>query len=344
MRIEARSLKHHLALITQHSVLFAIGALLLALCSSGEAQPITKIFRIGYLSSRDLTNDSSRFEAIRLALRDLGYVEGQNIAFESRYANGQRERFVELATELVRAKVDVIVIAGGDLPVQAAKDATRTIPIVMTGGGPDPVAAGFVQSLARPGGNITGLTLLVIELAGKRLELLKETVPKISRVAALYDPKNPASVTEVKETLPAAARPLSLIIQPWEIRAAEEIERKFNSPTKERPDALYVSTSALLNTNQKRIASFALKKRLPSVFGRREYVENGGFMYYGADVSDSYRRVAWYVDKILKGVKPADLPVEQPSKFELVINLKTAKQIRVTVPQKILARADKVIR
>jgi putative ABC transport system substrate-binding protein len=176
------------------------------------------------------------------------------------------------------------------------------------------------------------------------LELLKETVPKISRVAALYDPKTPASVKEVKETLPAAARPLSLIIQPWEIRASEEIERKFNSQTKERPAALYVSTSALLNTNQKRIASFALKKRLPSVFGRREYVENGGFMYYGADVSDSYRRVAWYVDRILKGVKPADLPVEQPSKFELVINLKTAKQIRVTVPQKILARADKVIR
>src|SRR5690349_13709995 len=344
MRIEARSLKHHSALITQHSVLFAIGALLLALCSRAEAQPITKIFRIGYLSSRDLTNDSSRSEAIRLALRDLGYIEGQNIAFESRYANGQRERFVELATELVRAKVDVIIVAGGDLVVQAAKDATKTIPIVMTGGGPDPVRAGFVQSLARPGGNITGLTLLVIELAGKRLELLKETVPRTNRVAALYDAKTPASVVEVTETLPAAARPLSLIIQPWEIRAAEEIEKKLNAQTKDRPDALYVSTSALLNTNQKRIATFGLKNRLPSIFGRREYVENGGLMYYGADVADSYRRVGWYVDRILRGAKPADLPVEQPSKFELVINLRTAKQIGLTVPQRVLARADKVIR
>ena len=322
----------------------ALCALLVAFGCSAEAQQAKKVPRIGYLSSRDPANDSSRSEAIRRALHDLGYIEGQNIAIEYRYADGKRERFLELATELVRAKVDVIVIAGGDLPVQAAKDATRTIPIVMTGGGPDPVAAGFVQSLARPGGNITGLTLLVIDLAGKRLELLKETVPKTNRVVALYDPKNPASVTEVKETLSAAARPLSLIIQPWEIRAAEEIERKFNSQTNERPDALYVSTSALLNTNQKRIASFALKNRLPSVFGRREYVENGGLMYYGADVSDSYRRVAWYVDRILKGAKPADLPVEQPSKFELVINLKTAKQIGLTIPPNVLARADKVIR
>jgi len=214
----------------------------------------------------------------------------------------------------------------------------------MSGGGAHPVKAGFVQSLARPGGNVTGITLLVIELAGKRLELLKETVPKINRVAALYDAKTPASVVEVTETLPASARPLSLIIQPWEIRAAEEIEKKLNAQTKERPDALYVSTSALLNTNQKRIATFGLKNRLPSIFGRREYVENGGLMYYGADVADSYRRVGWYVDRILRGAKPADLPVEQPSKFELVINLRTAKQIGLTVPQRVLARADRVIR
>ena len=253
-------------------------------------------------------------------------------------------KFLELAAELVRAKVDVIVVAGGDLPVQAAKDATKTIPIVMTGGGPDPVGAGFVQSLAGPGGNITGLTLLVTELAGKRLELLKETVPTINRVAAFYDAKTPASIMDVTETLPAAALPLSLLIQPWEIRAAEDIERKLNAQTKERPDALYVSTGALLNTNQKRIANFGLKNRLPSIFGRKEYVENGGLMYYGADVSDSYRRVAWYVDRILKGAKPADLPVEQPSKLELVINLKTAKQIGVTIPPNVLARADKVIR
>ena len=278
------------------------------------------------------------------ALRDLGYIEGQNIAIEYRYAGGKRERFLELATELVRAKVDIIVAAGGDVLVQAAIDATKTIPIVMSGGGADPVKAGFVQSLARPGGNVTGITLLVIELAGKRLELLKETVPKINRVAALYDPTTPASVLDVKEILPAAARPLSLVIQPWEMRATEQIQRKFNTQTKERPDALYVSTSALLNTNQKRIASFALKNRLPSMFGRKEYVENGGLMYYGANVSDSYHRVAWYVNKILKGAKPADLPVEQPSKFELVINLKTANQIGLAIPQKVLARADKVIK
>jgi ABC-type uncharacterized transport system substrate-binding protein len=333
------------SLVAQHSILcVALCAMLVALCSSSEAQPVTKFFRIGYLSSRDPANDSSRTEAIRLALRDLGYIEGQNIAIEYRYAGGKRERFLELATELVRAKVDIIVAAGGDVLVQAALDATKTIPIVMSGGGADPVKAGFVQSLARPGGNVTGITLLVIELAGKRLELLKETVPKINRVAALYDPTTPASVVDVKEILPAAARPLSLVIQPWEMRATEQIQRKFNTQTKERPDALYVSTSALLNTNQKRIASFALKNRLPSMFGRKEYVENGGLMYYGANVSDSYHRVAWYVDKILKGAKPADLPVEQPSKFELVINLKTAKQIGLAIPQKVLARADKVIR
>ena len=326
---------------------FAVIATVVAFATCGavvQAQQAKKVPRIGYLSSRDTANDASRTEAIRLALRDLGYIEGQNIAIEYRYAEGKRERFLELATELVRAKVDIIVVAGGDLVVQAAVDATETIPIVMSGGGADPVKAGFVQSLARPGRNVTGITLLVIELAGKRLELLKETVPKINRVAALYDPTTPASVVDVKEILPAAARPLSLVIQPWEIRGAEEIQRKFNAQTKERPDALYVSTSALLNTNQKRIASFALKNRLPSMFGRTEYVENGGLMYYGADVSDSYRRVAWYVDKILKGAKPTDLPVEQPSKFELVVNLKTAKQIGITIPPNVLARADRVIR
>ena len=322
----------------------ALCVLLVAFGSPAEAQQAKKVPRIGYLSSRDLANDSSRSEAIRRALRDLGYIEGQNIAIEYRYAEGKRERFLELATELVRAKADIIVAAGGDVLVQAAIDATKTIPIVMSGGGADPVKAGFIQSLARPGGNVTGITLLVIELAGKRLELLKETVPKINRVAALYDPTTPASVVDVKEVLPAAARPLSLVIQPWEMRGAEEIQRKFNAQTKEPPNALYVSTSALLNSNQKRIASFALKNRLPSMFGRTEYVENGGLMYYGADVSDSYHRVAWYVDRILKGAKPADLPVEQPSKFELVINLKTAKQIGITIPPSVLARADKVIR
>ena len=319
-------------------------ALLFALCVCAEAQEVKKVPRIGLLSARDPATESARAAAIRLALRELGYIEGQNIAIEYRYSEGKRERFSVLAAELVRLKVDIIVVAGGDPAVRETMNATKTIPIVMSGGGADPVEAGFVKSLARPGGNVTGVTLLVIELGGKRLELLKEAVPKVARVAALYESANPSSVLEVKEVLPTAARALGLTIRPWEVRAAEEFERVFTAMSKERPDGLYVSTSALTNSNQKRIVSFALKSRLPSVYGRREYVDNGGLMYYGADLADSYRRVAYYVDRILKGAKPADLPVEQPKKFELVINLKTAKQIGLTIPPNVLARADMVIK
>jgi putative ABC transport system substrate-binding protein len=319
-------------------------ALLFAFCRPLGAQQPKKVPRIGYLSARDLASDSVRSEGIILGLRELGYIEGQNIAIEYRYGQGKRERFPELAAELVRVKVDVIVVAGGDLLVRAAKNATKTIPIVMSGGGADPVEAGFVKSLARPGGNITGITLLVINLVGKRLELFKEAVPKVTRVAALYWSAGPTSVAEVKEDLPAAARALGLTIQRWEVRAADDFDRVFAALSKDRPDGLYVSTSALTNSNQKRIVSFALKSRLPSVYGRKEYVENGGLMYYGADLADSYRRVAYFVDRILKGAKPAELPVEQPTKFELVVNLKTAAQIGVTIPQKVLAQADKVIK
>jgi putative ABC transport system substrate-binding protein len=319
-------------------------AMLFAFGSSAAAQQPKKIPRIGYLSARDLANDSVRSEGIRLGLRELGYIEGQNIAIEYRFGEGKRERFPELAAELVRLKVDIIVVAGGDLLVRAAKNATKTIPIVMSGGGADPVKAGFVNSLARPGGNITGITLLVINLIGKRLELLKEVVPKVTRVAALYWSAGPTSVAEVKEDLPAAAHALGLTIQPWEVRAADDFDRVFAARSKERPDGLYVSTSALTNSNQKRIVSFALKSRLPSVFGRKEYVDAGGLMYYGADLAESYRRVATYVDRILKGAKPAELPVEQPTKFELVINLKTAKQIGLIIPPNMLAKADKVIK
>jgi putative ABC transport system substrate-binding protein len=322
--------------------------LIVSVCLSSslkiEAQQPKKIPRIGYLSARDPASDSDRSAGIRQGLRELGYIEGQNIAFESRYAQGRRERFPGLAAELVRLKVDIIVVAGGDGLVRPAMNATKTIPIVMSGGGADPVAAGFVASLARPGGNVTGITLLVTELGGKRLELLKEAVPKVTRVAALYESTNPSSVVEVKESLPAAARALRLTILPWEVRAAEEVEKVLTAQSKERPDALYVATGALMNTNQTRIVRFALKSRLPSVFGRKEYVENGGLMYYGADLGESYRRVAYYVDRILKGTKPADLPVEQPLKFELVFNLKTAKQIGVIIPPNVLARADRVIR
>jgi putative ABC transport system substrate-binding protein len=308
------------------------------------AQQTKKIPRIGYLSNTDPARESARAEAIRLALRELGYVEGQNIAFEYRYAEGKRDRLPELATELVRLKVDILVALGGDPLILAAKNATTTIPIVMVGAGFDPVAAGFVESLSRPGGNVTGLTNLGPELGGKRLELLREAVPKVGRVAVLFDPANPPNVREVKEVLPAAARALQLTLQPWEVRAADDFERVFSALSKQRPDGLYVLGGLLMNANQKRIASFALKSRLPSVIARRDFVEAGGLMSYAADLTASNRRVAYYVDKILKGAKPADLPVERPTKFELVVNLKTAKQIGVTIPQNVLARADKVIR
>ena len=229
--------------------------------------------------------------------------------------------------------------------IQAAKNATKTIPIVMVGQGSDPVKLGLVESLARPGGNVTGLTNLSRELGGKRLELLKEAVPKVARVAVLYDPANSQVVVEVKEVLPVAARALGLTVRSWEVRAADGFERVFAALNKERPDGLYVPAGGpLINNSQKRIAGFALKSRLASVYAIREAVDAGGLMYYGADLVDSYRRVAYYVDRILKGAKPADLPVEQPTKFELVINLKTTKQIGVTIPQSMLYRADRVIK
>ena len=290
-------------------------------------------------------SESTRSEAIRLALRELGYIEGQNIAIEYRYAEGKRDRLPELAAELVRLKVDIIVVAGGAGTIRAAKNATKTIPIVMTGAGIDPVEAGLVESLARPGGNVTGITNLTRELGGKRLELLKEAVPKLARVAVLYDPAIPGSVREVKEVLPVAARALGLTIQSWEVRDADDFEKVFAALNKERPDGLYVRAGGpLMSANQKRIVGFALKSRLPSMYGSREAVDAGGLMSYGADLADSYRRVAYYVDRILKGAKPADLPVEQPTKFELVINLKTAKQIGLTIPPEVLARANRLIK
>jgi len=298
---------------------------------------------IGYLSAFDAATESARSEGIRLALRERGYIEGQNIAIEYRYAEGKRDRYPELAAELVRLKVDIIVIAGGVIPIQAAKKVTKTIPIVMTGVGADPVETGLVESLARPGGNVTGITNLSVDLGGKRLELLKEAVPKLARVAVLYDPAVPAA-REVKEDLPVAARALRLTIQPWEIRAAEDFERVFTALNKERPEGLYVSSGLVITANGKRIVGFALKSRLPSTYNSREYVDAGGLMSYGADLADSYRRVAYFVDRILKGTKPADLPVEQPMRFEFVINLQTANKIGLTIPQWTLMKADKVIR
>ena len=316
---------------------------LLAVGVTAKAQQPKKVPRIGYLSALDPASESTRAEAIRLALRELGYIEGQNIAIEYRYAEGKQDRYPELAAELVRLKVDIILAGAAPLAL-AAKNATKTIPIVMTGAGLDPVEAGLVDSLARPGGNVTGITLLSGELGGKRLELFKEAVPKLVRVAVLYEPAFPGSAREVKEVLPVAARALGLTVWSWEVRTADGFERVFAALNEQRPDGLYVVGGGLMGANQKRIAGFALKNRLPSIYSDRVAVDAGGLISYGADQADSYRRVATYVDKILKGAKPADLPVEQPTKFELVINLKTAKQIGLTIPPNVLARADKVIK
>ncbi|HSE89381.1 MAG TPA: ABC transporter substrate-binding protein [Candidatus Binatia bacterium] len=308
------------------------------------AQQPKKVHRIGYLSPSDAASGTALTEGIRLALRELGYVEGQNITIEYRYAGGKWDRLPELAAELVRLKVDTILVGGPPL-VRAATNATKTIPIVMWGAGTDPVEEGLVKSLARPGGNVTGLTNLGPELGGKRLELFKEAVPKLARVAILYDPATPGNVGEVKEFLPVAARALRLTIQPWDVRAADDFEKVFSALNKERPDGLYVTGGGpLISSNRKRIVGFGLKSRLPSMYRDRQSVDAGGLMSYGADLAESYRRVAYYVDRILKGAKPADLPVEQPTKFELVINLKTAKQIGVTIPQSMLYRSDKVIK
>ena len=322
-----------------------LATFILTSASLAHAQQPKKIWRIGYLSSLDPATDSARIEGIGLALRERGYIEGQNIAIDYRYAEGKRDRLPVLAAELVRLKVDVILVAGAEATIRAAMNATKTIPIVMTGGGIDPVEAGLIDSLARPGGNVTGITNLSRELGGKRLEMLKAAVPKLARVAVLYDPATPGTVREVKEELPAAARALKLNIQPWELRDAAGFEKVFAAMGKQRPDGLYVhGAGPLIQPNQKRIVGFALKSRLPSMYVNKEYVDAGGLMYYGADIADSYRQVAWYIDKILKGAQPADLPVQQPMKFEFIINLQTANKIGLTIPQWTLMKATKVIK
>ena len=308
-----------------------------------EAQQPKKVPRIGYLSAGDATRQITTTEAIRLGLRDLGYIEGQNIGGEYRYAEGKRERYAELAAELVRLKVEIIVVTGGNALVRAAKDATKTIPIVMVGPGLDPVEAGLVTTLAHPGGNITGITNISSHLGGKRLDLLKEAVPNLARIAVLYDPAVAGGIRELREVLPVAAR-AGLTVHPREVRSAEHFERAFAALNQERLDGLYVTSSPLMNAHGKRIARFALTSRIASTYGNRQAVNDGGLIYYGADLADIHRRVAYYVDKILKGTKPANLPVEQPTKFELIINLKSAKQIGLTVPPNVLARADRVIK
>jgi len=321
-----------------------IATILLTTASLAHAQQPKKVPRLGYLAITDPATESARAEAIRLALLERGYIEGQNIVVEYRYAEGNRSRLPDLAAELVTLKVDIILVAGGERAIQATKNATKTIPIVMMGIGADPVMAGLVESLARPGGNVTGVTNLGRELGGKRLELLKEAVPKLSRVALLYESGNPNYEIELEEVLPEAARALRLTLQPWEARGADDFDRIFAALSKQRPGGLYLLGGALFAANQKRIVGFATKNRLPSVYVNKEHVEVGGLMSYSADHTESYRRVAYFVDRILKGASPADLPVEQPMKFDFVINLQTAKKIGLTIPPDLLARATKIIR
>ena len=305
-----------------------------------EAQQQAKVAKIGYLSFRS-GGPTSGTEVFRRELRALGYVEGKNIAFEYRSAEGKFERFPALVDELVRLKVDVLLTPGTPAAL-AAKNATRTIPIVFTAVA-DPVSTGLVDSLARPGGNITGFTEISEVLAGKRLELFKETVPKLSRVAVLWNPQNPGNAQQWKENqLPA--RELGLQLHSMEVSSADKYEGAFKEAVKARSSALAVAQDALAGSNLKLIADLAIKHLLPASYPRGEFVDNGGLMSYGPDPDESLRRVASMIDKILKGAKPADLPVEQPTKFELAFNLKTAKQIGVIIPQGLLYRADKVIR
>jgi putative ABC transport system substrate-binding protein len=317
-----------------------LGAMLFALSVSVEAQQPAKIPRIGVLAGSSSSGESPRVETFRQGLRDLGYVEGKNIAIEYRYADAKFDRLPALADELIRLKVEVLVVSTTPA-VQAAKSATRTIPIVFFGVF-DPVAAGLVDSLARPGGNVTGFTNIATTLAGKRLELLKETVPKLSRVAVLYDPKSPGSLSQWNESQ-QQARELGLQLHSMEV-GADKLEAAFKEATKARSGALAVTADALANANRKRIVDLATKARLPSIYPWGEFVDNGGLMSYGPNFAAVGRDVARYVDKILKGTKPLDLPVEQPTKFELVINLRTAKVLGLTIPPVVLMRAEKVVR
>jgi putative tryptophan/tyrosine transport system substrate-binding protein len=322
--------------------LLTLSAMLFAVSFPTEAQQPKKVYRIGYLQTSSREQLLHLTKALKEGMQDLGYVEGRDITFEHRFADGKPERLPALATELVRLKVDVIVTATNPTTV-AAKLATSTIPIVMANGN-DPVGAGLVASLARPGGNISGLTQDVgDELWGKRLELLKEVVPKLSRVAILWRPSFEPNATRKKPTEEVAQK-LGLVVRFTEFQEADDFKNAFASMGKERVGGVLVFGDPVAFERRAQIADFAVRNRLPTIYNIREFVEVGGLMSYGASLADQWRRAATYVDKILKGAKPAELPVEQPMKFELIINLKTAKQIGLTIPPNVLARADKVIK
>ena len=315
-------------------------ALSLDLAYFAHAQQPKKVPRIGFLLASSAGVDS-RVEAFRQGFRELGYIEGKNIAIEWRYAEGKEDRVPKLAAELVQMNVEIIVTDGTNV-TRAAKNATKTIPIVMASDA-DPVGNGFVASLARPGGNVTGLVNLLAGLSGKRLEILKEAIPGISRVGVLWNPENPSSISAFKETQ-EAAQALAMQLQSLEVHGPDEFEGAFQAATKRQARALSVVSDSLMFNNRRRLLELAAKHRLPTMHTQSLWVEAGALMSYGTYFPDLYRRAATYVDKILKGAKPAALPVEQPTKFEFVINLKTAKQIGLTIPPNVLARADKVIR
>jgi putative ABC transport system substrate-binding protein len=323
---------------------FALSTFLFALCFSTEAQQPKKVPRIGYLSPSSLSVSSPYRDAFQQGLRGLGYVEGKNIVVEYRSAEGKLNRVPDLVAELVGLKVDVIVVPSSSV-ARAAKKVTTTIPIVMANAG-NPFGDGLIASLAHPGGNVTGLTNLVSDLGAKRLELLKQIFPGLTRVAVLPSPIRPgAERIELKE-MQAAAPSLKLQLQILEVRTADDFERVFEDAAKARVGALAVTRdpTALFSTHENRIVELAVKNRLPTIYPRISYIKAGGLMYYAEDELENYRRAATYVDKILKGAKPADLPVEQPTKFEFIINLKAANQIGLTFPPNVLALADRVIR
>ena len=326
--------------MTRRALGLAVLLAILAAPLVGEAQQTGKVPRIGFLAAVSHSANSARFEAFRQGLRELGYVEGKDVSIEWRYADGNPDRLPALAAELVHLKVDVIV-TGGSTATRPAKEATSTIPIVMAQD-TDPVGNGFVASLARPGGNITGLATLASQLSGKQLELMKEIVPKLSRVAVLGTSTRSGNAESLRET-ELAAGALGVKLQYFDILAPRDIETAFQAARKGRVDAVVVLTSPFATSHRTRFTGLAAKNRLPAVYDRTEFVEDGGLITYSVSSTDLFRRAAVYVDKILKGAKPADLPVEQPTKFELVINLKTAKALGLTIPQSILARADQII-
>ena len=316
-------------------------ALLLALCSLAQAQQPPKTPRIGFLGATSPSTIRVRLEAFRNGLRELGYVEGKNLVIEYRYAEGKLDRVPALAAELVRLKVDVIV-TGGSAATRPAKEATITIPIVMAQD-TDPVGNKFVASLARPGGNITGLSILAPELSGKQLELLREIIPKLS-LAVMLDNSNEPGYLQLRKETERAAEALKVKIQFLDARDSKDVETAFREAIGRRADAVLVPTMPIIVSQRVQIADLAVKNRLPAMYGQPEYVEAGGLMFYGASITELFRRAATFVDKVLKGARPADLPVEQPTKFEFIINLKAAKQIGVMILQSLLYRADKVIK